>query len=246
MENARLPNTIWLHLKINGPPVLFDQEMGDGTKGLMLCTIQWEHSTHWSQPWAKTEIKSISGSSSLPQYLLRGCLTVGQWWEACNLFWIMSEADIRSRNTTEILTTRHLTGRASWRSDSISSGRGEMWTAWSRLGLKQWEGCQRKQRIKMEATDTRRDYSTYKERTNNYKPTVTLPLISWSGVPLHVQKAGGTWEFFFKYRTSNGNILSAQALTLNFYSGLFLGHFFFFFSRLWTYESWGVNYKDEN
>lgn len=97
-----------------------------------------------------------------------------------------------------------------------------MWTAWSRLRLKERGRCQGKQRIRKQATDTQTDYSAYKECTNNYKPTVAFPLITWSGMPLHVHKTGGTWETdIYKFRSSKRNF------------------FFFFFSprRLWPWTS---------
>lgn len=104
------------------------------------------------------------------------------------------------------------------RTDSISLGQSEMWTAWSRLGLKQWDRCQRKQRIRKQATDIERDYSAYSECTNNYKPTVAFPLITCSGMPLHVHKIGSTCKIEMQFLNLDPQIgtFSLQDLTLNF------------------------------
>lgn len=102
------------------------------------------------------------------------------------------EVDIRSRNTTLTQTEQHLMGRASvkhwfnqprpWR--NVNSRK--------QIRAKTVGQMPEKTMHKKEATDTQRDYSAYKKCTNNYKPTVAFPLITWSGMPLIGHKTADT------------------------------------------------------
>lgn len=55
----------------------------------------------------------------------------------------------------------------------------------------------------MEATDTRRDYSTYKERANNYKPTVALNIMIWCATAC-AKKLVAHGKFFLNIELQTG------------------------------------------
>lgn len=102
---------------------------------------------------------------------------------------------------------KYLTGRAS--SDSISLGLSQMWTAWSRLELKQWDSCQRKKRLRDQATDTQRDYSAY-IRVHKYLQTNCR--FSFNKFIYDVTACAYNWKqvldryVMFKYRSSKRSL----------------------------------------